>query len=140
MGGRIPSATFIPNAAFLTLAMVGLLFLAGCGTRASSSVELAPTAGAVESRPQKALTDIVITTEDITDRPYRVIGDIEVTVSKNTIFDSDPTPAKADQELRAEAAQLGADAVILVRYGDVGISLFSWGVLEARGRAVAYVE
>lgn len=34
---------------------------------------------------------------------------------------------------------MGADAVALVRYGDVGISMMSWGSLEGKGRAVKFV-
>jgi hypothetical protein len=32
--------------------------------------------------------------------------------------------------LRKEAAKLGADAVVLVRYGSIGVSAFSWGSLD----------
>src|ERR1700750_596040 len=78
---------------------------------------------------EKDPSTIQVLTTDITDRKYRSLGDISVTVSKNTIFDSDPTPALVDQALRERAAKLGADAVILVRYGTVGIGLLSWGVL-----------
>ena len=45
-----------------------------------------------------------------------------------------------DDELRKEAAKIGADAVILVRYGTVGISFMSWGSLDGQGRAVAFTE
>jgi uncharacterized protein YbjQ (UPF0145 family) len=40
--------------------------------------------------------------------------------------------------LRAEAAKLGADAVIQVRYGNVGVSLMSWGSLDGKGRAIVF--
>ena len=76
--------------------------------------------------------------DDITDRSYRVIGDIEVTVNKTTIFHPDPTPELVDQKLREKAAELGADAVILVRYGTVGVSLISWGSLDGKGRAITF--
>ena len=43
-----------------------------------------------------------------------------------------------NQRLRTQAAKLGADAVIQVRYGTVGISALSWGSLDGKGRAIAY--
>ena len=85
-------------------------------------------------------SSILVTKDDITDRPYRVLGDIEVTVNKTTLFHPDPTPALVDEELREEAAELGADAVILVRYGTVGVGLASWGSLDGKGRAIAFEE
>ncbi len=81
---------------------------------------------------------VMLTDKDITDRKYHSLGDIKVTVSKNTIFDSDPTPAKVDEALRKKAAEMGADAVIMVRYGTVGVSFTSWGALDGSGRAIAY--
>ena len=86
------------------------------------------------------MSEIIVTEEDITDRPYRVLGDINVTVNKTTIFSPDPTPALVNEELREEAYDLGADAVVLVRYGSVGVSMMSWGSLDGKGRAVAFTE
>ena len=75
---------------------------------------------------------------DITDRTYTVLGDIKVTVNKTTIFNKDPSPALVDEELREKAAKMGADAVILVRYGTVGVSMMSWGSLDGQGRAIKF--
>jgi hypothetical protein len=124
---------------FVVVAACGLL-LSACGTRSSSDVT--PTVGAAPAATKYAVkTDpaaLTLTDKDITDRKYHSLGDIKVTVSKNTIFDSDPTPAKVDEALRKKAAELGADAVILVRYGTVGVSFTSWGALDGSGRAIAY--
>jgi uncharacterized protein YbjQ (UPF0145 family) len=43
-----------------------------------------------------------------------------------------------DAKLRKEAVKLGADAVVLVRYGTVGIGMTSWGVLHGEGRAIKF--
>jgi len=75
---------------------------------------------------------------DISDRRYRSLGDISVTVSKWTIFDADPTPAKVNEALQEQAAKLSADAVILVRYGTVGMGMFTWGKLDGNGCAIAF--
>lgn len=123
------------------LLLAAALLLADCGTRTSTSVQ--PTTGAVPDTtpvkpPMKALGEVVVTENDITDRPYTSLGDISVKVSKWTIFDPDPTRAQVAEALRVKAADMGADAVVLVRYGTVGIGFFSWGEMEGEGRAVVF--
>ena len=66
--------------------------------------------------------------------------DISVTVNKTTIFNADPTREMVNQRLRNKAAELGADAVIQVRYGTVGIGLMSWGSLDGKGRAIVFED
>ncbi len=131
--------------------------LAGCATWSSGDIKPAPgTQAATAEKPtatadrnkrkttQKQKIDpavvaaIQVTENDITDRPYDVVGDIKVTVNKTTIFNKDPTHEQVDDRLREEAAKAGADAVILVRYGTVGIGLMSWGSLDGQGRAVKF--
>jgi hypothetical protein len=73
-------------------------------------------------------------------RPLSSLGDISVTVAKWTIFDDDPTPQKVNDALREKAAQLGANAVVLVRYGTVGIGALTWGKLDGSGRAIAFTN
>jgi hypothetical protein len=63
-----------------------------------------------------------------------------VIVNKTTLFHPDPTPALVDKELKKEAAKLCADAVVLLRYGTVGVSFLSWGSLDGRGRALKFVK
>ena len=115
---------------------------AACGTRSSGSA--APTTGAagapaaVPAAARTATDQIVVTENDITDRRYVSLGDISVEVAKWTIFDKDPTREQVDAALRTQAAKLGADAVVLVRYGTVGIAAFSWGALDGKGRAVQF--
>jgi hypothetical protein len=124
------------------IAMLPVLFaLGGCASWSTSSVEppagtASPQAAAVKSDPAK----IVITETDITDRPYTVLGDISVTVNKTTLFHPDPTKEMVAAKLREEAAGLGADAVVLVRYGTVGVGFMSWGSLDGKGRAVAFAK
>lgn len=123
------------------LVCVAALALASCGTRSSSSVT--PVAGMPSSEtPQVAVAKtpgmVIVTENDITDRPYRSLGDIEVTVRKWTIFDADPTKEKVADALREKAAEMGADAVILTRYGTVGVGAFSWGQMDGNGRAVQF--
>lgn len=123
------------------LLCISLLGLSACGTYATSSVQPvvgdAPSVGKVANAP-KAPAQVLVTENDITNRPYRVLGDVNVTVRKVTIFDSDPTREKVNAALQDKAAELGADAVVLVRYGAVGVGVFSWGQMDGQGRAIVF--
>jgi len=110
----------------LCLVAVVLATVVSCGT---------PNPNA---RPAKSPDSVILTEEDVTDRPYVIIQDIDVTVSKATIFNADPTRDDVARELKKKAASMGADAVILVRYGTLGMGLFNWGEMKGRGRAVAF--
>ncbi len=82
----------------------------------------------------------MITERDVEGRKYESLGDISVTVNKTTVFHPDPTPEMVNQKLQEKAASLGADAVIFVRHGSGGVSFFSWGSLEGKGRAIRYID
>lgn len=121
------------------------IFLGGCATWSTSSVDKTATESAVTvnatTAPKQVMPrDVFITDTDIVDRKYSSLGDITVTVNKTTIFHPEPTQELVNIQLKEKGAELGADAVILVRYGKGGISLFSWGSLDGKGRAVKYVQ
>ena len=126
------------------------VMLMGCNTWSTSKVDLKTSgmelqaSGAPDAmaaiKPEKSAADILLTENDITERKYQVLGDIEVTVNKTTLFHKDPTRELVAQKLKEKAAELNADAVILVRYGTVGISMMSWGSLDGRGRAIAFIN
>lgn len=131
----------------LSLLFAATFVLAACATYSSTTVNepgvekkstLDEPAQVTSNRPATDPAAIILTQQDITDRAYEAIGDIKVTVNKTTLFHSDPTPAQVDERLRDKAADLGADAVILIRYGSVGVSAFSWGSLSGQGRAVYF--
>jgi len=116
-----------------------ILLLSGCATWSTSSVdnnESSAIAGGETKSPQS----IIITESDIVDKKYKLLGDIEVTVNKTTIFHDDPTREMVNSELQEEAAKLGADAVTFVRYGTVGMSPLSWGSLNGKGRAIVFID
>ncbi|EJE50795.1 hypothetical protein PMI14_04579 [Acidovorax sp. CF316] len=114
--------------------------LGGCATWSTSSVHhAAPATEATASAPRLSPSQVSITDKDIVDRRYAALGDITVRVNKTTIFHPAPTPELVNDRLREKAAAMWADAVVLVRYGDVGISMMSWGTLEGKGRAVKFV-
>ncbi|WP_160293580.1 hypothetical protein [Burkholderia gladioli] len=119
------------------VAIATAAMLSGCASWSTSSVDR----NEQQASPSVATTnpsEIKITVDDVTDRKYATLGDITATVNKTTIFNADPTKEMVNEKLRTEAAKLGADAVILVRYGDGGISLMSWGSLQGKGRAIKF--
>ena len=109
----------------------------GCGTYATSDATRAPNPAAAPAAARLP-EQVVLTEQDIADRRYTAIADISVTVRKWTIFDADPTREKVARALQEKAAELGADAVVFVRYGTVGIGIFSWGQMDGQGRAVRF--
>ena len=109
------------------------------GTPRSMTPQGAVTPASAPTNRAPTPPDRVILFEgDIPDRPYEALGDISVTVNKITIFHPDPTKDMVARQLREEAAKLGADAVIHVRYGTIGIGVASWGSLDGKGRAIFY--
>ena len=114
-----------------------LLALSGCSDTWETSNSGAPATpvGAAVVAP----ANVLITEGDVKEA-YTTIKDIKVTVNKTTIFNADPTKTQVNEKLRKEAAKLGADAVILVRYGTVGATPLSWGSLSGSGRAVSRVR
>lgn len=118
--------------------LVITLALQGCGTYSTASVTEAPNAPQITGEMHKTSAQIMLTTHDIVDRKYKTLGDISVTVRKDSLFADDPTEAKVNDALKEKAADMGADAVILVRYGTVGIGFTSWGVLDGNGRAIVF--
>ena len=123
------------------------LLVSGCATWSHSTVAkpqerqgLPLVESGAGTRAPTNPAKILVTEDDISDRPYESLGDISVTVNKTTLFHPDPTPELVAEKLREEAAKLGADAVILVRYGTVGVSFVSWGSLDGKGRAIRYVK
>jgi uncharacterized protein YbjQ (UPF0145 family) len=82
----------------------------------------------------------VVTSGDITDRPYQKILDLKVTVNKTTAFHPNPTSEMVIEKLKAEAALVGADAVVNAKVTDVTVSAFSWGTRKGTGEAVKFTN
>ena len=120
--------------------------LSGCSTWSTSDVQVPNAAPSTEEEPAPSLMKraptsvdkVALFEGDVSDRAYETIGDISVTVNKTTIFHPDPTREMVTERLKEEAAKLGADAVIHVRYGTVGIGFVSWGSLDGKGRAIVF--
>jgi len=110
-----------------------MVAVAGCASyRVSSNV--APTTSMVST----TTAPVVVLENSPPDRQYTVVGPIEVSVKKLTVFHEDPTKEQADAALVERARALGADAVINVSY-ESGIGFTTWGYIDAKGTAVKFV-
>ncbi|MFN7400661.1 MAG: hypothetical protein ACK5SX_16775 [Sandaracinobacter sp.] len=77
---------------------------------------------------------------DITDRPYKELGEVKAEVRKATVFSKAPDQAKIYRELWERGEKLGADAVIKAQYGDARVTMMSWGSSAATGIAIKFVD
>ena len=121
----------------ITLTLLGLCS-AGLSACATNWTQAKVTNSHAQPQVSNAavVSDVLLTEGDLADRKYAVLGDLAVTVNKLTLFNANPTREQVDAKLKAEAVKLGADAVIFVRYGAIGISTVSWGSLDGKGRAI----
>lgn len=67
--------------------------------------------------------------------PFKEIGPIKAQVGATTIFSKTPTMDDVNQRLREKAVEIGANAIIDVKY-DRGVSMTSWKALTVTGTAV----
>ena len=116
-----------------TLATV-VVITSGCASyRVSSNVDTLPAPTAASATP------VLITEAGLSDRKFKVLGPIDVSVKKLTVFHKDPTKEQANEALVEKARLLGADAVINVTYAS-GIGFTTWGYIDAKGTAVKLTE
>lgn len=102
---------------------------------------IAQTAAAPTSSPMvNPEAGVPVFPYDITDRPYRVLGEVKAGVRKATVFSKSPSQDKIYRELWERGKKLGADAVIKASYGDAHVSAFSWGKTGATGTAIKFLQ
>lgn len=89
---------------------------------------------------QKNAGSIQILEGNLTDRPYKKIGNISAFARSVNLLSSDPTREDINEALRAEAAKTGADAVIQVKYETERQGLASRGHMKASGLAIIYAD
>lgn len=113
---------------------VCLSIVTGCASyRTSSNIP----EGQLQTIP--SAKTVLITEDALPNRKYKVIGPIEVSVKKLTMFHKDPTKEQADIALSEKAKQIGADAVIDVKY-KTGIGFTTWGYIDASGKGVLLAD
>ena len=75
-------------------------------------------------------------------RGGRVLGLLEGHSCKNNVWDSDPTRAAADQQVRMQAARLGGNAIVGARYEARGVTVQPncWSSITVYGTAIRIAE
>lgn len=110
---------------------IGLLMLALSVPSQSQTIVAAPPHTSV-------VNGFLVTEGDVADRPYIQIGTVTAKAGKFSWVSRNPDHSDVDRKLREKAQQMGADAVIRVRYTPTGVSMMSWGGIKAEGMAIRY--
>lgn len=123
----------------LRMSLLAALILAGCASDPARIAEGPRNVGTVAARSggSRVAGPIPVTTSG-TSRPHVVLENMTATARQITIFGKVPTNADVDSDLRKRAAELDADAVINVRYGQQGVGLVSWSQISGEGQAIRY--
>ncbi len=83
----------------------------------------------------------IIVTEKTVKGKYKVIRKLDVLIKKGAPqYGGYRSEHDVEAVLRYQAQQLGADAVIKVRYKNVPMSLFSWGEVSGTGIAIKFIK
>ena len=109
--------------------------LAGCAPEVAFDVSLQYANVRV---PQQTAPERVLVYSTDIDQPYDVLGDLEVTVRQQGAFGEMPTKAMATRALREQAGRIGAHALVLVEFGEMGMSWWSYNELRGHGRAIRF--
>ena len=117
------------NVILLSVVVASLALSGFSSYRVSSNVQGA------EAVAVTAKQNVIITERSLPAGTYSLIGPLNVSVKKLTIFHKDPTKEQADDAMREKAISMGADAVMEVRYSS-GIGMTTWGYMDAEGKAV----
>jgi uncharacterized protein YbjQ (UPF0145 family) len=134
--GKAPTGKVPADGKFFLGVRMRVLVMAVAGLMAAGAV----TAG----KPAKNFVvvneevGVPVFPNDITDRPYEVVGEVKAEVRKATIFSSEASQAKIYRELWERAEKKGADAVVNARYGDSRVTLMSWGSTAVTGTAIKF--
>lgn len=73
-------------------------------------------------------------------RNFVVISKVEATVNKTTAFHPSPTVEAVTERLKADAAQLGADAIMDVVIGNTHVGALTWGSRNGNAVAIKFVN
>lgn len=97
----------------------------------------APVAAApVRTGPTPAAL-IVLREDDLVGQPYYRVGDIKAEAHQKAIMTKKPARVMLDESLRTQAARLGADAVLMIKY-EMTSPMFSKEGSHASGVAVRF--
>jgi len=108
--------------------------VSGCASyRTSSNIPDQPVSSTLWNEVKIFATGVV------PDKKFKDLQRIEISIKKLTAFHADPTKEQANAELKKRAAQMGADAVVNVRYQS-GVGFMTWGYIDAQGMGVKFLD
>ena len=97
-----------------------LVGLAACIDRSSVITPSRSTQALIATQPPVSAADIEIIQSGAPSRPYTALGEVKVELYFDQLtFDAEVARQRVNEQLRAEAAKVRADAVVMVRYGGV---------------------
>jgi hypothetical protein len=111
------------------------LALAGCGVEISNSVNLQHANLRVPFQTDPAR---VLVYQGDVDQPYDVLSDLEITMRQRSAMGEMPTHEAGIRALQEQAGRIGAHAIIMVSFGEKGMSLWSYNEMKGQGRAIRF--
>lgn len=127
-------------------AMIVLAFLlGGCSMNWNFWSQKAPQTPTAETQktpaPSLSISPSVLMYElDVTDRPYKSLGEVSASVTKLNPWGEEPKQADVEAKLKEEAAKKGADALIFVRYTTLGASWNRVSGIEGKAQAIKFTR
>ena len=94
---------------------------------------------AIHYTQQGPASHVIVRDDDYFERKYSPLGEVRVALTRPSPFHPNPTRDTVNQRLREEAAKLGADAVILVRYATLDGGFLGSGTFEGKGLAIKFL-
>lgn len=93
---------------------------AACADRSSVTTLSRSTQNLIATQAPVPAADIKIFQGGAPNRPYTALGEVKVELYfDRTTFDTEVARQRVNEQLRAEAAKVRADAVVMVRYAGV---------------------
>ncbi len=96
-----------------------------------------PAAAPARAAAPRAAEGVLLSEQDLAGRAYTVVGSLTAEAHQSSLFPRKSARQTLEEDLRAQAAKLGADAVILVEYEESS-PLFSRKGSRASGKAVKF--
>ena len=115
--------------------VLACIAMAGCAAEVSLGADLQHANGRVPFRT--APSSIAVFERDVA-QPYDVLGDVQVILRQRSAFGESPTRERAIRALQEQAGRLGAHAIVMVSFGQVGMSWWSHQELRGHGRAIRF--
>ena len=112
-----------------------MVIAAACTPDVWREVEYGPNAVRAVHQTDPAKIAVVETDVAV---PYDVLGDLTVIVRQRSSFGDLPTRDMVVAALREQAGLIGAQAIVMVAFGEPGSSWWTWHELRGHGRAVRF--